>query len=109
LIWQKDGFLISDTGYTNKKLTRNHNTLLINNSGQLGEGNLWLNDADFNNRIFSEKAGLSKEAIYTDENITVVSADAKEFYHEQAGIEQFLRTVVWIKEVGFIVFDHVRT
>lgn len=109
LIWNKYGFLISDTGYTNKKLTINHNSLVINEKGQLGEGTKWLKSPDYNNKKFSKDAGFSKKATYKSNDITIVSADASEFYPDKLGLEQFIRTIIWIKTFGFIVFDEIKT
>ncbi len=107
IIWAGGRFLISDTGYTNLKLTVDHNTLLVNDRGQLGEGKIWFQDREVNGITFSPHAGLAKESISSDEAATIVSADAAEFYPKDAGVKEFLRSILWIKSVGFVVFDRV--
>jgi len=107
IIWARGKFLISDTGYTNLKLTVNHNSLLVNDHGQLGEGEIWFKDHDVNGIYFSPHAGLTKNNIFSDKVATIVSADASEFYHKNAGVNEFLRSILWIKHVGFVVFDRV--
>ncbi len=109
IVWNKNGFLVSDTGYTNKKLTIDHNSLLINDIGQLGEGEMWFNDSAVNKKAFSEKAGLRKEGIYSSEDVSIVNADAAAFYPDRVGLRKFERTLVWVKPLGFIVFDTIET
>lgn len=109
IVWNKNGFLVSDTGYTNKKLTIDHNSLLINDIGQLGEGEMWFGDGAVNKKAFSEKVGLSKEGIYSSADVSIVDADAAAFYPDSVGLRKFERTMVWVKPLVFIVFDTIET
>lgn len=109
IIWNKKGFLISDTGYTNLKLTVDHNSLLINDVGQMGEGDWWFKDADVKNKVFSESAGLTDRGVYSRKDVSVVRADAAEFYPPEVGLKKFNRTIVWLKPMGFIVHDSIET
>lgn len=109
MIWNHGAYLISDTGYTNKKLTRDHNIVLVNGIGQLGEGEQWFKDSDINGTKFTDNAGLLPEKIYHSDFVTVVSADGAEFYPHNAGLTLFDRTIIWIKSIGFIVADDIKT
>ena len=106
MIWQKSGYLIANTGYTKKKFTRNHNSLVINDVGQLGEGAKWLKGKKLQKKNFTG-AGLLDEGIKPTDKVTIVRADAAPFYPDTAGLKKFRRTIVWIKPVGFVIFDQV--
>ena len=109
IIWTKDGFLISDTGYTDLKLSIDHNTLLVNDKGQLGEGEQWFRDAAVNEKTFTGNAGFFAANLYSDENVSVVSAEAAEFYPAEVGLKKFNRSIIWIRTVGFLIYDQVET
>ncbi len=107
IVWNNGEYLVSDTEYTDKKLSKDHNTLLVGGLGQLGEGERWFRDGDINNRSFSDRAGLQERNIFTSDEVNIVSADAAEFYADSVGLKSFRRTIVWLKKYGFIIFDEV--
>jgi hypothetical protein len=41
MLWADGGWVVVDDGYVTRKRTGNHNVLLFNGSGQLGEGQTW--------------------------------------------------------------------
>lgn len=43
MLWNKGQWVIQDDGYVYEKRTRNHNLLIFNGHGQLGEGKRWYN------------------------------------------------------------------
>ncbi len=105
MVWVKDGFLISDTGYTTKKWTLDHNSLVINGDGQLGEGSQWFKESEIIKKDFPEKTGLSRDHIVVLDDVSAVSAEASMFYPKLSGLTGFNRTIIWIKKAGFLIVD----
>lgn len=107
MIWTKDGFLLSDTGYTQKKWTIDQNSLVINGDGQLGEGSQWFREKDITGRDFPDDVGLTADRVVVTDEVTAVSAEALMFYPKLSGLAGFERTVLWIKEAGFLIIDKI--
>ena len=97
-------WLIIDDGYADKR-TNQHNTIIINGFGQLGEGSTWFNSKE----IISEKR---KSAIIRAESNPVydyVIGDAYNIYPDNVGLRKFLRHVIYLKPDLFIIVDELET
>ncbi|MEK7399228.1 MAG: heparinase II/III family protein, partial [Candidatus Poribacteria bacterium] len=96
-------WLIRDDGYR-AKWTGQHNTLLVNNTGQLGEGQMWFNGSE----PLKLKA-LPKiiQAISTSD-LDHITGDATEAYPRDIGLKHYIRHLLFLKPNNvLIVVDDV--
>lgn len=77
--------LAADPGYTYEKKTRNHNTILVNGEGQLGDGQMWPVPNDGRAHI---------TGFVTSGDTTITRGDATSAYPEELGLTKFERTIV---------------
>ncbi len=97
-------WLIRDDGYA-AKWTNQHNTLLIDGLGQLGEGRMWFDGgpllkAGAKPRIVEATAGAQVDRIVGD--ATVV-------YPPELGLQRFVRTLLFVKPNALLVIDDIAT
>jgi len=96
-------WLAIDPGYTLLKLTRNHNTVIVNGCGQAGAGNKWLNYQEFGAR---EPA----PAILRVESNSVydyVLGDAGNIYIDEARLKSFRRHLLFLKPDIVVIADEL--
>jgi len=92
--------LAVDPGYTYKKMTRNHNTVLVDGQGQYGDGEMWPRP----------KPGRAHIAQFvTDGDITIAIGDAASAYPEELGLTRFDRTLVLAGRDLVVVHDRLAT
>ncbi len=85
LLYGRGEVLAGDPGYTYEKRTRNHNTILVDGQGQLGDGEMW----PVPNAGRAHLTGFA-----TQGDVTIVTGDATSAYPAALGLERFERTVV---------------
>lgn len=96
-------FLLKDDGYADK-FTANHNTLLVNGKGQLGEGSDWLLETKY---MEYQAEPFIKLAISNDVYDYIVG-DATEAYAPDLGLYTYERNVLWLKqEQVLLVVDNI--
>jgi hypothetical protein len=96
-------WLIADAGATMTKYSRNHNTLLVNQGGQLGEGQRWL---DGNVQLRDDcKPGI----VFTESGAEYdyFVGDASDLYAASAGLKRFLRHFVYVRPNTVIILDEL--
>ncbi len=98
-------WLALDPGYARPKWTRDENTLLINDQGQVGEGREWLDYMAFQNR---EPAPRILHAVSTPEYDYVIG-DAGNVYPDEAGLQHFRRHLLFLKPAVVVILDDVAT
>ncbi len=104
VIYANGEFLLWDDGNTNKQ-TSNHNTLLVDGKGQMGEG-AYLDEKKY---LDTAKDPCIKIAESNDVYDYLVG-DATGAYDKSLGLELFERNVLWLKdEQVMLVVDNVRT
>ncbi len=104
VIYANGEFMLWDDGNTDKQ-TSNHNTLLIDGKGQLGEG-AYLDEKKY---LDTAKDPCIKIAESNDVYDYLVG-DATGAYDKSLGLELFERNVLWLKdEQVMLVVDNVRT
>ncbi len=102
LVRGKDHILVDD-GYTLRKRTSNHSTLLVDGAGQVGEGGEWFNiqaciDTDANPEMRFVQFGKDYDW-YT--------ADATSAYPEAVGLSQFIRHVLFVRPDVVVIVDEL--
>ena len=96
-------WLIRDDGYA-YKFTFQHNTLLIDDRGQLGEGGAWLNARDwFPGPEEDPRILISKSSRGWDE----IAAQAAPAYPASLGVKSFVRRLHFLKPDVLIVTDDI--
>ncbi len=96
-------WLAIDPGYERPKWTRNHNTILVNGKGQLGEGDTW-----FDRRAVLERRATS--AILKAEHragFDYVLGDAMSIYPPAAGLTAFRRHFIALRPDFVVVVDEL--
>jgi hypothetical protein len=96
-------WLAIDPGYERPKWTRNHNTVLVNGKGQLGEGQTW----------FDRKAVLAARATSAMSKAEHRGAcdyavgDAMSIYPAAAGLTRFRRHFIFLKPDFIVLVDEL--
>ncbi len=98
-------WLVADSGPALTKRTRNHNTLLIANQGQLGEGNRWLDGE----RQLREKHAPRFVYHESKAHYEYLVGDASGLYPKDADLHSFLRHFIYIRPDVLIIIDEVVT
>jgi hypothetical protein len=96
-------WLVRDDGY-HPKWTGQHNTLLVNGRGQLGEGAEWFNGSPALALKVKPKVLLAVSTSAMDQ----VIGDATEAYPRDLGLRRFVRNLVFVKPDVLIVVDDIR-
>ncbi|MCC7491583.1 MAG: DUF4962 domain-containing protein [Fimbriimonadaceae bacterium] len=97
-------WLLRDDGYA-AKWTKQHNTLLVNGQGQLGEGQLWFDGSAFLNLNPGPRV---LRAASTPE-VDWITADATVGYPKAAGLRRFVRHWLFVKPQALLVLDDIET
>jgi len=90
--------LAGDQGYTYEKLTRNHNTILVDGKGQYGDGEMWP-------RPTPGRAHITD--FVTQGDITMALGDAASAYPAELGLTRFERTLVLAGRDLVVVCDRL--
>ncbi|MBE6986697.1 MAG: hypothetical protein E7433_04645 [Ruminococcaceae bacterium] len=98
-------FLLRDDGYCDK-VAGNHNTLLVNGKGQLGEGGDWLLEWYY----FDENAEPFVKLAESNSAYDYIVGNATEAYSKDLKLDLFERNVLWLKdEKVLLVVDNIKT
>ena len=95
-------WLIRDDGYR-AKWTGQHNTLLIDGQGQLGEKQKWFNGAE----ALRLKARPRITRAASGPELDHITGDATEAYHPDISLKRCLRHLLFLKPNVLIVIDDV--
>ena len=95
-------WLVRDDGY-HPKWTGQHNTLLINGRGQLGEGAQWFRGGE----ALAAKAKPKVLRAVSTATLDHIVGDATEAYPKQLGLKGFVRHLLFVKPDVLIVADKI--
>ncbi|HUU69389.1 MAG TPA: DUF4962 domain-containing protein, partial [Planctomycetota bacterium] len=96
-------WLLVENGVTNR-YTKYHNTLLVNDIGQRGEGAMWFADPE----LFITKKAASILLAQAGDDYDYILADAADAYRPQAGLQKFLRHVIYCRPSCWVIIDEVQ-
>ncbi|MFD2332792.1 Ig-like domain-containing protein [Cohnella sp. GCM10020058] len=104
LVYANGEYLIRDDGYADK-LTSNHNTLLVNEIGQIGEGGTWFDS------VASKTARSDADILKAESNPTFdyMVGEAAGTYPADLGLEKYERHLIFLKPNLLIVVDDIET
>lgn len=102
LLWAFGKWLIVDDGYVNIKRTRNHNVLLFNDKGQIGEGK------DFFDTTAALEYKPTASINYHDiqSNYIYLVAEIEDMYPPDAGVRKWERHFIFFQK-GFVVIRDI--
>jgi len=95
-------WLIRDDGYR-AKWTGQHNTLLINDKGQLGEGRMWFSGSE----QLALKARPRITRALSTPGLDQITGDATEAYPRDIGLKHYVRHLLFLKPDVLIVIDDI--
>ncbi len=102
VIFGNGQWLLRDDGYQDK-WTDQHNTLLIDGVGQLGEGRTWLNGTE----CLMAKSRPRVTHASSDARLDHIAGDVTAAYPLRAGLERFVRHLLFVKPDVLIVVDDI--
>ena len=104
-LYSNGEFLLRDDGYC-RKYAANHNTLLVNGKGQLGEGADWLLEWHY----FEQNAEPFMKLAESNSAYDYIVGNATEAYSKELNLDLFERNVLWLKEEQvLLVVDNIKT
>ncbi len=95
-------WLIRDDGYQDK-WTDQHNTLLIDGVGQLGEGRQWFNGT----ACLSAKSRPRILRATSSAELDHITGDVTSAYPKRVGLQRFVRHLLFVKPEVLIVIDDI--
>ncbi len=95
-------WLVRDDGYR-AKWTGQHNTLLVDGKGQLGEGRMWFDGT----AALRLKARPRVIRAVTKPGLDHVAGDAAEAYPRELGLKRFARHLLFLKPDVLVVADDI--
>jgi len=101
-IFSHGDWLISDEGYAFKR-TIYQNTLVINGTGQIGEGEMWFNPADYIGALYQPRIVYAKTSGEYDYFI----GDASPAYPNTSKLKYYYRHLLYLKPDCWVVADEV--
>ncbi|MFB3829927.1 MAG: heparinase II/III family protein [Bryobacteraceae bacterium] len=103
-IYAHGQWLAIDPGYVHKKLTADHNTVLVNGLGQAGEGSQWLDFMAFESREPAPAIVRAESRPAYD----YVIGDAGNIYVDEARLARFRRHLLFLKPDVVVISDDLR-
>ena len=97
--------LAVDDAYPKPKWTKNHNTIIVNGTGQLGEGSDWF-DRD---AVFVVKPASHIIKAENTARFDYIIGDAGNIYPKSAGLGKFYRHLVYVKPDLILVVDELQS
>ncbi len=102
VVFAEGEWLIRDDGYR-AKWTGQHNTLLIDGAGQLGEKQKWFSGAE----ALRLKARPRITRAVSGPQLDHITGDATEAYHPEIGLKRYVRHLLFARPNVLIVIDDI--
>ncbi len=102
MIYANGRMLAKSDGYSRKKTTASHNTILVDGAGQLGEGGKWIQPLA--NTDMLEMARIVSR-VEDAGGAAIVEGEAGGAYK---GLERYRRAVAWIPGSYILILDDIR-
>ena len=96
-------WLAVDTGYTHFKESADHNTMLVNDTQQLGGERTWFDMME----CLSAGATCDVTRVETNDRFDYARADATKIYRPEARLKKFVRHIVFLKPADVLVVDEL--
>ena len=103
ILYGNGEWLIRDDGYVSKH-TQQHNTLLINGQGQIGDGDVFLDTSKY----FQSTEMATSYIGSFNANMDHIIGDATAAYEQGLGLQKYMRHLLYIKPDVLIVIDDIQ-
>ncbi len=103
MLFSRGEYLVSDPGYSRYKLTQEHNTLLVDGRGQVGEGTTW-----FHRKLKRDELATIR-SFFGSRGYVSVCGDATRAYWKDLGLKQFWRHAMFMDGRLLVLYDEVAT
>ena len=97
-------WLAVDTGYSHYKESRDHNTLVINDTQQIGGERTWF---DMMECFFSSTGPCEISRAESTRGFDYARGEASGIYRWQAHLVRFVRHVVFVKPADILIVDEL--
>ena len=102
VVFANGEWLVRDDGYQDK-WTDQHNTLLIDGVGQLGEGRTWFDGGP----CLAAKARPRIIHASSSDELDDIAGDVTQAYPKRVGLQRFMRHLLFVKPDVLIVIDDI--
>lgn len=102
-VYSHGKWLAIDPQYERPKWTHNHNTILGNGKGQLGEGDTWF-DRD---AVLSAHASSRIETVQHTDDFDYVAGNAGNIYSAASGVTGFVRHFLFLRPHFVVIVDEL--
>jgi hypothetical protein len=104
-LYGRGTYWLDDAGYDKPKLTANHNTVLVDGVGQIGEGKTWFSPPDFT--LLTEDR-TARIVLYRDTGRYVEAVgEAARCYPASLGLKKFTRRALLLRPDLVLVHDEL--
>ena len=94
---------LTDSGYEWPKATENHNTLLFDGKGQVGDGDKW-----FGTKELAGHASTPEFILAAAENgFALFAGEASGAYSENSGVTTFFRQILVLPDGSALIYDYL--
>ena len=102
-LYARESYLLDDGLYEKPKSTANHNTILVDGKGQLGEGRSWFSPPNME-FLTQDRTGKILFFNGADTHVEVVG-DASRCYPPELGLTKFTRRAIYLRPDLVILVD----
>ncbi len=102
IMYARRHLVLADNGYSRLKMTRHHNTLIVDGRGQRGEGHKWFHEDRPRRSILTEL-----RPVLATPFISAAQGEAAPMYPSSLGLESFRRLVIFLPPGLVLVADDV--
>ena len=106
LLFAKGVFLANDTGYTGKKETADHNSILVDGIGQHKGGTPW---STFSAKPYSEYDKIHMENVWHTQQVAAASAVFTAAYDDELQLKEMRRHLILVDGRFLVIFDTIRS
>lgn len=94
-------FIVSDPGYSRWKMTAEHNLVLVDGLGQIGEEQHW-----FHTELKPDELAEMQE-VFLSPGYCYMRGEAHRAYRKETGLQEFTRQVLFLDGEYLVVFDEL--
>jgi hypothetical protein len=112
MLFAEGEWLVIDPGYTGKKLTSNHNTIIVNGFGMINDGTPWGEFRTYgpdkpNLQSYGKDHVSEFIRVESKKEYDYVIGDASHVYDRDARLKKYLRHIIYLKPDIYLIIDEV--
>lgn len=106
ILFSKGVFLANDTGYTGKKETADHNSILVDGIGQHQGGTPW---STFNGKPYDEYNAIRMTNVWLASSVVASTAIFEAAYADTLKLKQMNRHLLMVEGKYLFILDNIRS